>query len=81
MNRHPTREGPMKRISEVAGEIGVSAGSLRRWSRAGLIAELRSPGGQRYWSDEMVGAIRRAMAGRAGRDHVGRLRGTATERG
>ena len=71
----------MKRIGEVAGEIGVSAGSLRRWTRAGLVPEMRSPGGQRYWTDEMVGAIRRAMAERAGRDRVGRLRSTAPERG
>jgi excisionase family DNA binding protein len=58
-------EMTMMRITEAAREIGVSATTLRRWTRRGLVPSLKSPGNQRYFTDDQIREIRRAMATRA----------------
>jgi DNA-binding transcriptional MerR regulator len=55
----------MIRITAAAREIGVSATSLRRWTRRGLAPSLKSPGNQRYFTDDQIHEIKRAMATRA----------------
>jgi len=37
-------------VGEAAAYLGVSAASLRKWSDAGLIPVLRTPGGQRRFA-------------------------------
>jgi DNA-binding transcriptional MerR regulator len=55
----------MIRITAAASEIGVSATTLRRWTRRGLVPSLKSPGNQRYFTDDQIREIKRAMATRA----------------
>jgi excisionase family DNA binding protein len=50
-------------ISQAARELGVSLGTVRRWSDMGYIKAYRTPGGQRRYSraqiDEFVRSLRR----------------------
>jgi excisionase family DNA binding protein len=50
-------------ISQAASELGVSLGTVRRWSDLGYIKAYRTPGGQRRYSrdqiDEFVRSLRR----------------------
>ena len=41
-------------LGEAARAIGVSAESLRRWTKEGKIPSLRSPGGWRYFLREDI---------------------------
>jgi DNA-binding transcriptional MerR regulator len=54
----------MKRISQAAREIGVSTSTLRRWARQDLVPSLRSPGNQRFFTDDQIRDIKRDMATR-----------------
>ena len=50
--------------SQVARLFGVSASTVTRWARAGLIQSIRTPGGQyRFRADEIRKAAGRAAAG------------------
>ena len=40
--------------SQVARELGVSLGTIRRWSDMGSLPYYRTPGGQRRFSREQV---------------------------
>lgn len=41
-------------ISQVAGRLGVSLGTVRRWADHGHLRSYRTPGGQRRFSAEDV---------------------------
>jgi excisionase family DNA binding protein len=55
-------------ISQAAHELGVSLGTIRRWSDLGYIDSYRTPGGQRRFSreqiDRFVSSLRTAEARR-----------------
>jgi excisionase family DNA binding protein len=53
------------RVSEVAQRLGVSPGTVRRWSDDGYLVCYRTPGGQRRYSDK---ALRTFMARMAAHD-------------
>lgn len=52
------------RTSEAAGYLGVSVGSLRRWSDLGYLPCSRTPGGARRFRPEDLAAL--AQDGRTG---------------
>ncbi len=41
-------------ISQAAHELGVSLGTIRRWSDLGYLQSYRTPGGQRRFSEEQI---------------------------
>ena len=41
-------------ISQAAHELGVSLGTIRRWSDMGYLESYRTPGGQRRFSQEHI---------------------------
>lgn len=41
-------------ISQAAQELGVSLGTIRRWSDMGYLQSYRTPGGQRRFSQDHV---------------------------
>jgi excisionase family DNA binding protein len=41
-------------ISQAADALGVSLGTVRRWSDMGYIESYRTPGGQRRFSQEQI---------------------------
>jgi excisionase family DNA binding protein len=41
-------------ISQAAQELGVSVGTIRRWSDMGYLESYRTPGGQRRFSQDHV---------------------------
>jgi diguanylate cyclase (GGDEF)-like protein/excisionase family DNA binding protein len=46
------------RVSDVAGMLGVSRNTVRRWTDEGVLTSYRSPGGhRRYLRDEVMAAI------------------------
>ena len=49
-------------VSEVARRLGVSQGTVRRWSDDGHLDYYRTPGGQRRYSDKAVRAFMARMA-------------------
>jgi excisionase family DNA binding protein len=48
-------------IGEAAVYLGVSAGSLRKWSDQGLIRVYRTPGGQRRYAQADLDEFMRSM--------------------
>jgi excisionase family DNA binding protein len=48
-------------ISQAANELGVSLGTIRRWSDMGYLESYRTPGGQRRFSrdhiDRFIGSL------------------------
>ena len=50
------------RVSEVARRLGVSPGTIRRWSDEGHLDCFRTPGGQRRYSEEAVRSFTARMA-------------------
>jgi putative resolvase len=40
--------------SQAAQELGVSLGTIRRWSDMGYLQSYRTPGGQRRFSQEQI---------------------------
>jgi excisionase family DNA binding protein len=50
------------RVSEVAQRLGVSMGTIRRWSDDGYLDYMRTPGGQRRYSEEAVRTFMARMA-------------------
>ena len=60
----PQNDGGFLSRSQVARLFGVSASTVTRWARAGLIQSIRTPGGQyRFRADEIRKAAGRAAAG------------------
>lgn len=43
--------------SQAADALGVSLGTVRRWSDMGHLASYRTPGGQRRFSEEQIRAF------------------------
>jgi excisionase family DNA binding protein len=41
-------------ISQAAKELGVSLGTIRRWSDMGFLESYRTPGGQRRFSQDHI---------------------------
>jgi excisionase family DNA binding protein len=41
-------------ISQAANELGVSLGTIRRWSDMGYLESYRTPGGQRRFSRDHI---------------------------
>jgi excisionase family DNA binding protein len=59
---HTTSTGPLHlSISEAARELGVSLGTVRRWSDAGYLKASRTPGGQRRFSREEIDEFLRSL--------------------
>src|SRR5215213_3838345 len=48
-------------ISEAAGQLGVSAGTLRAWADKGLIKTIRLPSGYRRFTQQEIDHRRREM--------------------
>jgi len=52
---HNTRNSPLGlSTSQAAEALGVSLGTVRRWSDMGYLASYRTPGGQRRFSAEQI---------------------------
>lgn len=47
--------------SQVAGMLGVSLGTVRRWSDLGHLRAYRTPGGQRRFNPEQVDEFLRSL--------------------
>jgi excisionase family DNA binding protein len=47
--------------SQVARELGVSLGTIRRWADLGHLETYRTPGGQRRFSREQVDRFLRSL--------------------
>lgn len=54
-------------VHEAAAFLGVSSGSLRKWSDEGLVTSYRTPGGQRRYARTDLTKFKRSMR-RPGRD-------------
>jgi excisionase family DNA binding protein len=52
-------------VSEAARELGVSHGTVRRWTDLGHLAAYRTPGGQRRFSEEQLDAFLDSLRPRA----------------
>jgi excisionase family DNA binding protein len=65
VNRNTIREVPeFLNRRDVAKLFGVSASTITRWARTGLITALRTPGGHYRYRAEDVGRAARSSAGR-----------------
>ena len=57
--------------SQAARALGVSLGTIRRWSDMGYLESYRTPGGQRRFSreqiDQFIGSLQRDTGGNQGR--------------
>jgi excisionase family DNA binding protein len=49
--------------SQAAQALGVSLGTIRRWSDMGYLQSYRTPGGQRRFSREQIDAFIRSLQG------------------
>lgn len=57
-----TSTGPLDlSISQAARELGVSLGTVRRWSDLGYIKAYRTPGGQRRFSRSQIDEFLRSL--------------------
>jgi len=57
-----TPTGPLDlSISQAARELGVSLGTVRRWSDMGYIKAYRTPGGQRRFSRDQIEKFLRSL--------------------
>jgi excisionase family DNA binding protein len=62
MDDRTTGAGPLLiPISQAARELGVSLGTVRRWSDLGYIKAYRTPGGQRRYSREQIAEFVRSL--------------------
>jgi excisionase family DNA binding protein len=52
--------------SQAARELGVSLGTIRRWSDMGYIESYRTPGGQRRFSGEQIEEFLKSLQDPAG---------------
>jgi excisionase family DNA binding protein len=50
-------------ISQAADALGVSPGTIRRWSDMGYIESYRTPGGQRRFSREQLNQFVASLQG------------------
>jgi excisionase family DNA binding protein len=59
----PTRSPLGLSTSQAARALGVSLGTIRRWSDMGYLQSYRTPGGQRRFSreqiDQFIGSLQR----------------------
>jgi len=51
--------------SQAARALGVSLGTIRRWSDMGYLQAYRTPGGQRRFSSEQIDAFVRSLEPRS----------------
>ncbi len=51
-------------VSEAAEHLGVSIGTVRRWSNAGFIQTTRTPGGQRRFTTGQLDEFMESLAPR-----------------
>jgi excisionase family DNA binding protein len=55
LQMHSTHSRPLGlSTSQVARELGVSLGTVRRWSDMGYLQSYRTPGGQRRFSSDQI---------------------------
>lgn len=64
--------------SQAARELGVSLGTVRRWSDMGYLQSYRTPGGQRRFSVEQIEQFVRSL--QPGGAHRGQQRDARSER-
>lgn len=57
--------------SQAAHQLGVSLGTIRRWSDAGFLSSYRTPGGQRRFSHEQIDRFVRSLEGARGAGSAG----------
>ena len=57
--------------SQVARRLGVSVGTVRRWSDDGHLRAYRTPGGQRRFSAEQVDAFVASLERSSGQTRIG----------
>ena len=57
--------------SQVARRLGVSVGTVRRWSDDGHLNAYRTPGGQRRFSAEQVDAFVASLERSSGQTRIG----------
>jgi excisionase family DNA binding protein len=57
-------------ISQAADELGVSLGTIRRWSDMGYLESYRTPGGQRRFSREHIDRFLNSLERRSAREHA-----------
>ncbi len=69
-----TQELPDSRLalstSQVARRLGVSVGTVRRWSDDGHLRAYRTPGGQRRFSAEQVDAFIASLERSSGQPRI-----------
>jgi excisionase family DNA binding protein len=68
----PTRTSPLGlSTSQAARALGVSLGTIRRWSDMGYLESYRTPGGQRRFShqqiEQFIGSLQREATPDRGR--------------
>jgi excisionase family DNA binding protein len=68
MSREPVAKPLDLSISQAARELGVSLGTVRRWSDMGYIKAYRTPGGQRRYSRAQIDEFIRSLEPRGGDD-------------
>ncbi len=55
LDMEPIKESPLGlSTSQAARALGVSLGTIRRWSDMGYLESYRTPGGQRRFSREQI---------------------------
>lgn len=63
MSRDQRRSAALElTVSEVARRLGVSVGTVRRWSDEGYLGYSRTPGGQRRYSEKALHTFTTRMA-------------------
>ncbi len=61
--------------SQAAQALGVSLGTIRRWSDMGYLPSYRTPGGQRRFSQEQIDVFVGSLEQQAVEPHVQRRAG------
>jgi excisionase family DNA binding protein len=67
---YPTTTSPLGlSTSQAAHALGVSLGTIRRWSDMGYLESYRTPGGQRRFSHEQIDQFLASLQGGGAAPH------------